>query len=131
MTGCLSTKSPSSTRKSSSGQSRRRISARSNLRNGSVPKAGSSATSRLRSTTAGSGSTDTDTAENFTGRPRALEAVLAMRPCTRGVSTRKGTAISAAIASTTTTPTPTATHRADALHDPSEVLIFIDRPELS
>lgn len=47
---------------------------------------------------------------NFTGRPSAWVALLAMSAWTRGRSTRYGTATSAAIASTTIAATPTRIH---------------------
>ena len=79
--------SPSSTRPVSSGSSRRRMRPVLSFRNGVVPNFGSSATSSSCSSTAGSGSTRTDTEVNFTGRPSVWLALLWMYAWMRGVST--------------------------------------------
>ena len=76
--GLSSTMSPSSTRPVRSGSSCRRMRPVLSLRKGVAPNFGSSATSRSCSSTAGSGSTRSETEANFTGRPSVWVAVLAM-----------------------------------------------------
>ena len=73
-----------------------------------MPNSGSSATSSLCSSTAGSGNSATDSDSNFTGRPIACVALPAIIAWTRGVSTSRGSAIAATTSSrTTTAPIPT------------------------
>ena len=80
------------------------------VRNGFVPKRGSSATSRFLSRTAGSGSTRTESAARRTGRPSACAAERAISDWTRGASTTYGTATAAARASTNRAATAAAIH---------------------
>ena len=110
MTGFVSLTSPSSTRPVSSGRSLSRTLPVSSFRKGSVPNCGSSAISRPCRATAGSGRTEIDIERNFTGRPSAWEALVAMSACTRGVSTRIGTRMSAATMSTSTAATTPTSH---------------------
>src|SRR5262249_54149825 len=56
------------------------------------------------------GRTETDIERNFTGRPSACDALDAMSACTRGVSTKYGTAMTAARTSKTTAATAPVSH---------------------
>src|SRR5262245_3104884 len=128
MRGRCSVMSPNSTRPLRRGRSFRYTRPVSSVRNGAVPKCGSSATSSLCSSIDGSGNRPTDSDAHFTGRPTACAALLAIIAWTRGVSISLGNAIAAMIASTTRTPTMMPSHfKARFNAHPSRRLCGLDR----
>src|SRR5574337_315455 len=83
--GRWSVSSANSTRREKSGPRRRPKRPSPTLKNGALPKRGSSATSRSLRTTAGSGRTEREREENFTGRPSAWVADWAISVWTCGL----------------------------------------------
>src|SRR2546428_6778723 len=98
------------------------------MRKGAVPNCGSSGTWSLASSMEGSGNRPTDGDSTLTGRPIACAGLEAIIAWTRGVSTRRGSAIAAPTSrSTATAPIPTSHFKARFNRAPPERLRGLDR----